>query len=128
MKGKLAERAKRLKTDIPALLFALGHKRTPWYARAVAAIAVAYALSPVDLIPDFIPLLGYLDDLLILPALVALFIRLVPQDVMEECRAEAEKRSMGKPAKKWYFALPIILLWCVILAAAAMAVYRRIKA
>ena len=67
--SKLKERAKKLKTDIPAVVLALKEKRTPWYAKVIAAVIVVYALSPIDLIPDFIPLLGYLDDIIILPAL-----------------------------------------------------------
>ena len=69
--NKLKDRAKKLKTDIPAVFLALKDKRTPWYARILAAVIVVYALSPIDLIPDFIPVLGYLDDLIILPALIA---------------------------------------------------------
>ena len=68
--SKLKERAKKLKTDIPAVVLALKEKRTPWYAKVIAAVIVVYALSPIDLIPDFIPLLGYLDDIIILPALI----------------------------------------------------------
>ena len=72
--NKLKDRAKKLKTDIPAVFLALKDKRTPWYARILAAVIVVYALSPIDLIPDFIPVLGYLDDLIILPALIALIV------------------------------------------------------
>ena len=69
--NKLKDRAKKLKTDIPAVFLALKDKRTPWYAKILAAVIVVYALSPIDLIPDFIPVFGYLDDLIILPALIA---------------------------------------------------------
>ena len=70
--GNLRDRAKKLKTDVPAVFLALKDKRTPWYAKITAGIVVIYALSPVDLVPDFIPVLGYLDDVIILPALIAL--------------------------------------------------------
>jgi len=110
----LQQRAKQLKTDIPAVFLALKRKETPWYAKLVAGLTVGYALSPIDLIPDFIPVLGYLDDLIILPALVALTVRMIPQEVMAQCRAEAEDMwKDGKP-KKWYYAVPIVLVWLLI--------------
>jgi len=80
----LKDRAKRLKSDIPAVFLALKDKKTPWYAKVFAAITVAYALSPIDLVPDFIPILGYLDDVILLPALVALTVRFIPKDVFEQ--------------------------------------------
>ena len=107
----LKERAKRLKTDIPALFLAIKDKETPVVAKIFAAITVAYALSPIDLIPDFIPILGYLDDLILLPALVALTIKFIPKDVLEKNRALSEGMwENGKP-KRWYFAIPIVLIW-----------------
>ena len=112
---KLKERAKRLKTDIPALFLAVKDKETPAAAKILAAITVAYALSPIDLIPDFIPILGYLDDLILLPALVALTVKLIPKDVFEKNRALSEGMwENGKP-KKWYFAIPIVLIWLLII-------------
>jgi len=111
----LKERAKRLKSDVPAVFLALGDKRTPAAAKIFAALTVAYALSPIDLIPDFIPILGYLDDLLILPVLAAAAIHFIPKDVMDECRIKGEGMwENGKP-KKWYFALPIIIFWALII-------------
>ena len=110
----LKDRAKQLKIDIPAVFLALKRKETPWYAKLLAGVTVGYALSPIDLIPDFIPVLGYLDDLILLPALVALTVRLIPADVMAQCRAEAEGMwNNGKP-KKWYYALPILLVWLLV--------------
>ena len=111
----LKERAKQLKTDIPAVFLALRRRETPWTAKLCAAVTVAYALSPIDLIPDFIPVLGYLDDLIILPALVALTVRLIPAEVMAACRAEAEGMWRdGKPVR-WYYAVPVVLVWLLIL-------------
>ena len=111
----LKERAKQLKVDVPAVFIALGKKETPAMAKVVAGITVLYALSPIDLIPDFIPVLGYLDDLLILPGLVALTIRLIPPELFAECRVQAEGLwADGKP-KKWYFALPIVAVWLLVL-------------
>lgn len=111
----LKERASSLKKDIPAVFLALKAKETPILAKFVAFLTVAYALSPVDLVPDFIPVLGYLDDLLILPALVALTVKLIPIDIFERYRQEAEGMwKDGKP-KKWYYSVPIILLWVLII-------------
>ncbi len=84
------ERAKKLKTDIPALFLALKDKGTPCPAKVLAGITVAYALSPIDLIPDFIPVLGYLDDIILLPMLIALTINFIPDDVLEKNRKLAE--------------------------------------
>lgn len=110
----LRERAKKLKTDIPAIFLALKSKDTPVIAKILAGITVAYALSPIDLIPDFIPVLGYLDDVILLPALIALTLKCIPPEERERCRREAEGLwKSGKP-KLWYYALPIILFWLVI--------------
>ena len=107
----LKERAKQLKVDIPAVFLALKQKETPLLAKVFAGITVAYALSPIDLIPDFIPVLRYLDDIILLPALVALTIRLIPSEQLAKCRADAENLwTDGKP-KKWYYAVPIVLIW-----------------
>ena len=111
----LKDRAKQLKTDIPAVFIALKDKKTPWYAKVFAAITVAYALSPIDLLPDFIPVLGYLDDVILLPALVALTVKFIPKDVFEQCRTQAEGMwKDGKP-KRWYFAIPIVVFWAVVI-------------
>ena len=111
---KLKERAKKLKTDIPAIFLALKDKETPIIAKIFAGITVAYALSPIDLIPDFIPVLGYLDDVILLPAFVALTIKFIPNDILEKKRKLSERMwENGKP-KKWYYAIPIVLIWILI--------------
>ena len=118
----LKERAKRLKRDIPAVYLALKDKETPLIAKILAGITVCYALSPIDLIPDFIPVLGYLDDLLLLPGLAALTIRLIPAEVMERCRREAQGMwENGKP-KRWYYAIPIAVFWLLVAAIIVKAV------
>ena len=118
--SKLTERAKKLKTDIPAVFLALKEKKTPWYAKVIAAVVVVYALSPIDLIPDFIPVLGYLDDIIILPALIAWCIKCIPKEVFADCRKRSEGLwGAGKP-KKWYYAIPFVLIWA---AVAAMIVF-----
>jgi len=111
----LKEKANEIKKDISALFIAMKKKETPWYAKLIAGIAVTYALSPIDLIPDFVPVLGYLDDLLILPLLITLAVKLIPPEVMEMCKTEAEGLwKNGKP-KHWYYAIPIILLWILLI-------------
>ncbi|CAN7769235.1 YkvA family protein [Variovorax sp. LjRoot84] len=95
------------------LWFACRHQRTPWAAKALGAFVVAYALSPIDLIPDFIPILGYVDDALLLPALIWVAIRMLPPDVVEECRAQAAawmSRDNGKPRSVWGAVL-IVAIW-----------------
>ena len=111
----LKERASSLKKDIPAVFLALKAKETPILAKIMAFLTVAYALSPVDLVPDFIPVLGYLDDVLILPALVALTVKLIPKEIFGRYQKEAEGMwKDGKP-KSWYYAVPILLLWVLII-------------
>lgn len=112
--AKLKQKSKALKADIAALGIALRHKRTPWYAKVVLALVVSYALSPVDLIPDFIPVLGWLDDLLLLPLGVALGIRMIPEDVWLECRQIAENQAVVG-GKGWLAGGLIILIWIALL-------------
>lgn len=112
----LKERAGKLKTDLPALFLALKDRETPVLAKVFAGITVAYALSPIDLIPDFIPVLGYLDDVILLPTLIVITAKLIPTPVLERCRKQAEGMwKDGKP-KKWVYAIPIVLIWLVIIA------------
>lgn len=109
--------ARALRRDSTALWIAARDPRTPWQARALAGAVAAYALSPIDLIPDFIPVLGYLDDLLIVPAGIWLVVRLIPGPLMQEYREEAERRS-ERPASR-VAAVVIGAIW--VLAAAALA-------
>lgn len=124
-KMSLKERANKLKKDIPAIFLALKDRETPVIAKIFAGITVAYALSPIDLVPDFIPVLGYLDDVIILPALVALTVKLIPDDIIERTRRQAEGMwENGKP-KKWYYAIPIILIWVIIIAVVLKIILKR---
>lgn len=105
--------AKRIKRDGVTLWFAGKHRRTPWYAKALGVFVVAYALSPIDLIPDFIPVLGYVDDVLLLPCLIWLTIKLLPPDVLAECRLQADEwmRVQGARPRSKVGAALIVLLW-----------------
>ncbi|MBQ5310621.1 MAG: DUF1232 domain-containing protein [Oscillospiraceae bacterium] len=110
----LKERASLLYEQIPVLVLALGHKETPAVARMLTGLAIAYALSPIDLIPDFIPVFGYLDDVLILPGLISIALRMIPPEVMDECREKAvTMRRKGET--KWFYAIPIVIFWLIIL-------------
>ena len=108
--------ARKIKRDVVALWIAARDPRVPWYAKATAGAIAAYALSPVDLIPDFIPIIGYLDDLLIVPVGIMIAVKLVPADLMREFREEAMRRE--KPVSKAGLAF-MIALWA--LAAVALA-------
>ncbi|MGN0666416.1 MAG: YkvA family protein [Huintestinicola sp.] len=111
----LKQKAFQLKKEIPAIFLALKHKETPVSAKILAAVTISYALSPIDLIPDFIPMLGYLDDIIILPSLAALTLKLIPDDILEQCRKDSENMWLNGKPKKWYYAVPIILIWLMII-------------
>lgn len=119
----IKEQAKKLKSDIPAVFIALKDKETPFIAKIIAGITIGYVLSPVDLIPDFIPVLGYLDDIIILPALVALTIRLIPGEVWTRSKKSAEGLwENGKP-KRWYYSIPIFIIWGLIILIIVKAIW-----
>ena len=105
--------AKRIKRDGMTLWFAGKHPLTPWHAKALGLFVVAYALSPIDLIPDFIPVLGYVDDVLLLPALIWLTVRLLPPDVLAECRQQADAwmQTEGAKPQSRFGAVFIVILW-----------------
>jgi len=111
---QLKLRARALESQTYALYLACKNPGTPWYAKAIAACIVGYALSPIDLIPDFIPVLGYLDDLIIVPLGIALVIRLVPKTVMAECREEAARRLDARGPPSLAAAAVIIAVWIVL--------------
>ena len=108
--------ARRLKREVRALYLAYRDPRTPWYGRMLAALVVAYALSPIDLIPDPIPVLGYLDDLILIPLGVALALRMIPREVMAECRARAQaEEALGLPVNRAAAAI-IVVIWVAVAA------------
>jgi uncharacterized membrane protein YkvA (DUF1232 family) len=107
--GRLAQWARALKRESFALYYAARDARTPWYAKLLAGAIVAYALSPIDLIPDFIPVLGLLDELLLLPAAIWLALRLVPEQVLVESRARAEA-ALERPTSR-VAAVVIVFVW-----------------
>ena len=116
--------AQDMKRDILALYLAARDPRVPWYAKALAALVAAYALSPVDVIPDFIPVLGYLDDMIILPLGIATVVRLIPGEVMADLRLKAEERILTRPRSR-VGALVVVLLWVVVAALLVRWIYNR---
>ena len=119
---RLRRWAKRLKEKLRALHLASRHPRTPWYAKLLAILVVGYAFSPIDLIPDPIPILGYLDDLILLPIGIWLTLRLIPEDVWRECEAQARTSNL-EPRTAWIAAGVIILLWGATLVIVARALW-----
>ncbi len=109
----LKQFACNLKRDVFALYFAARHPQTPWYAKVLVVAVVAYAFSPIDLIPDFIPVLGYLDDLILLPMGIALAIKMIPAQVMDECRLLAAESSKGQKPVNWIAGTVILFVWLV---------------
>jgi uncharacterized membrane protein YkvA (DUF1232 family) len=109
---RLKNWARDVKRDVFALYLAARDPRVPWYAKALAALVAAYALSPIDIIPDFIPVLGYLDDLIILPLGIAAVVRLIPGEVMADLRLQAEERIFTRP-RSWFGASVVVLLWVI---------------
>jgi uncharacterized membrane protein YkvA (DUF1232 family) len=107
-------RARRLRAEIHTLYLAARDPRTPWYAKVLVAFIIGYALSPIDLIPDFIPVLGYLDDVVIVPAAIALLIRLIPTGVLQECREKARSQPMSL-RKNWIVGIIIVSIWLLLI-------------
>ena len=113
IRDRLLQCAATLKTNLQALYLATSHPETPWIAAAVAIAVVAYALSPIDLIPDFIPVIGYFDDLLLVPAGIWLAIHLIPDPIWQACREEALKHPFAMP-KNRTAAIVVVLLWLLL--------------
>lgn len=106
------EKAEQLKNETYALYLAFRDPRVPWYAKALIAGIIGYALSPIDLIPDFIPVIGYLDDLIIVPAGVYIVLKMIPAGVLDDCRKKAKTEVMESKSK-WLIAGIIVLIWII---------------
>jgi uncharacterized membrane protein YkvA (DUF1232 family) len=118
------QRARHLKMETYAIYLAYKDPRVPWYARLFAALVVGYAFSPIDLIPDPIPILGYLDDLILVPLGVVLALKMIPPDVMAECHEKAQAiTSQGKPTN-WGAAAVIVAIWVLLAAVAVLLIIR----
>lgn len=105
--------ARRIKRDVMTLWFASRHPDAPWLAKALGVFVLAYALSPIDLIPDFIPVLGYLDDVILLPVLIWCAIKLMPVEVLQQCRSKAEQfiQTQEDKPRSWIGAVVIVTVW-----------------
>ena len=114
------QKARELRTETYALYLAVKDPRVPWYAKFSAVCVVAYALSPIDLIPDFIPVLGYVDDLILIPLGIALTIKMIPPDVLAECKANAHLKVPQSKFLGWIGAILVLALWVVIIFAVVL--------
>lgn len=114
MLQQLKQQAKALKQELYAMYLAYQDRRVPWYAKVVVACVVAYAFSPIDLIPDVIPVLGYLDDLILLPLGIKLALRMIPPRVMAECRVQAQDNIASGKLKNWMAAAVVVCLWLLL--------------
>ena len=124
MLSRVKQWARIVKRDTVCLYLAARDPRTPWYAKAIAASVVAYALSPIDLIPDFIPIIGYLDDVLLVPMGLWIAMRMVPDDVIEDCRARATQLT-ARPTSR-IAALTIVVIWTGTAAGIGWIIYEAI--
>lgn len=125
MLSQLKGWARSIKSDVHALYLASRDPRVPWYAKALAVFVAGYALSPIDLIPDFIPVIGYLDDLIIVPLGIALVVRMIPAEVMAEHRATAllaRDRPVSRKA-----ALVVVLIWVLAITASGWLLMRSLR-
>ena len=110
----LKSKAKEMKNHLGVLYLAFKDNRTPWYAKALICIVISYALSPIDLIPDFIPVFGYLDDLILVPAGIALAIKLIPDDVLTECQENIDSLPSIK-INGIYVGIVIVAIWVILI-------------
>lgn len=120
---KLKEKAKHLKSEAQVLMIACKDKRTPITAKILIGITVGYLLSPIDLIPDFIPILGLLDDLIIVPLLITASIKSLPKIVLSDARELAQTSLAGHKKKQWIFGCIIILIWLTLI----FYMYKRLR-
>ncbi|MBF0329039.1 MAG: DUF1232 domain-containing protein [Nitrospirae bacterium] len=125
--SELRKRAHLLKAETFALYLAMRDPRTPWYAKLVLAVIVAYVLSPIDLIPDFLPVLGYLDDLILVPIGIAVAIKLIPDSVMADCRSKAAKTIQKGKRLGLIAGSIIIVIWLVLAGLMVMWIYQAVK-
>jgi uncharacterized membrane protein YkvA (DUF1232 family) len=111
--GSWKEKAQNLKREVYSLSLAAKDPRVPWYAKVFAVLIIGCALSPIDLIPDFVPIISYLDDFIIIPAGIVLLIKMIPKEVMEECREKAKSHRGHMKGKHWIAAAFVILIWII---------------
>ncbi len=113
---KFKTKADRVRRKTYTLYLAYRHPLTPWYAKVFAAVVVAYAFSPIDLIPDFIPILGYLDDLILVPLGITLALKMIPKEAIDAARQQAAQEIDDQKPKRWIVEVIIILIWIALAA------------
>ncbi|MED4690385.1 YkvA family protein [Peribacillus frigoritolerans] len=124
MFDKIKTWARSLKRQIFILYFACKDERVPWHAKVFTACVVAYAFSPIDIIPDFIPILGYLDDVILVPIGIMIALKMIPKNVLTDCEVKAEEMmKIGKP-KNWIVGSLIVMIWVLIIIWAIIYIYR----
>ena len=121
------QQVRKLKKETYAIYLACKDSRTPWYARALAALVVAYAVSPFDLIPDVIPVIGYLDDLVLVPLGIILVLRMIPPAVLKNCREQAEAVIDRAIPKSWIAAVVVVAIWLLLGIFAVLWLGRMLK-
>jgi uncharacterized membrane protein YkvA (DUF1232 family) len=121
------QRARSLRTETYAIWLAYKDPRVPWAARVFAACVVGYAFSPIDLIPDPIPVLGYLDDLVLIPLGIALALRMIPPEVMAECRQRAEEATREGKLVNWKAAAAIVTVWVIMALLVIVVMWRIVR-
>ncbi|WP_134686976.1 YkvA family protein [Brevibacillus migulae] len=122
----IKSKAKLLKREAFVLYFAYKDQRVPWHAKLFAICVVAYAFSPIDFIPDFIPILGYLDDIILVPLGIWLALKLIPEEVISDCRAKAQElMAKGKP-KNWVTGISFIVIWILLGTWLSWYLYKRL--
>jgi uncharacterized membrane protein YkvA (DUF1232 family) len=121
------QKTRDLEIDTYALYFACRDPRIPWYVKGFVIVIVAYAFSPIDLIPDFIPVLGYLDDLVVIPAGVFLVLKMIPPQIMEECRAMAKEHIADRKPHYKFMALIVICVWIIVISLAGNLLIHTLK-
>jgi uncharacterized membrane protein YkvA (DUF1232 family) len=119
--------ARQLKTETYAIYLAYKDPRVPWYARLFALVVVGYAFSPIDLVPDFIPVLGYLDDLILVPLGIALVLKMIPRDVLAESRQQAQVMMSDNKPTNWTAAIGVIIIWLLLAAMVILFVVRTFR-
>ena len=127
MVENMSKKAAKMLVDVYALFLGLGDKRVPWYAKTLAAITVGYAFSPIDLIPDLIPILGQLDDLLLIPVGVYVTMKLIPEDTISDLRAKAQSMMDGNKPTSWIAGGIVVTIWILALVTIILRIVQRLR-
>ncbi|MCM3787191.1 YkvA family protein [Domibacillus indicus] len=123
--NRLKQWAQQLKRQLFMLYFACRDPRVPWYAKLFTACVVAYAFSPIDLIPDFIPVLGYIDDILLVPLGIFFALKMIPKPVAADCEERAQKLMKNGKPKNWIAGIFVLLIWAAVLTWVGLWIWRR---